>query len=95
MSDAKSCDGCGKVLVLAYQESDVDGEVSAWIRLLVGPMTFDTCTRACAVAVLERDDVRQMHDEYVADVMEVARSVHPPELPDLPEEPDADDDRTP
>lgn len=96
MSDAKTCDGCGATLVLDSKGEDRDGEIAAWVRLQVATVTFDACSRGCAVKVLERDDVIAMHDSWTASVMEVANVIkggH--DVDDEEGEPDGDGDGTP
>lgn len=61
--------------MLNNRGEDPDGEDSAWIRVQVGSIVFDACTRQCAITVLEREDVVAMHDAYVESIMEVARLI--------------------
>lgn len=72
MSKALMCDACGEVLPLNSRGEHEGGEDAAWIRLTLASQTFDVCTRSCAVALLEREDVIAAHDAYTEVITGIA-----------------------
>lgn len=75
MSDAIQCDQCGATLVVNRHREDEDGESAAWLRLTIGGVDADLCTRSCLHDFIEREDVVAAHDAQYEVIADIARSI--------------------
>jgi len=77
MSDGLLCDNCNAVLIVDSRGDDLYGEREGWVSLTLGSgkLSFDACTRTCAIALLEREDVVEAHDAWLAQIADIARTI--------------------
>lgn len=74
MSAAIVCDNCATVLSLLPNGDDVDGERAGWIEIEAGGQSWDLCTRACAVHLLDDPEsplveILELYQEAIAEVV--------------------------
>jgi hypothetical protein len=53
MSAGVICDNCNTVLAVMANGDDADGERAGWLTIEAGGMSWDLCTRACALHLLD------------------------------------------
>jgi hypothetical protein len=74
MSAAVTCDHCDTVLLVNKQGDDENGERAAWLVIEAGGLSWDACTRACAIELINGPMV-EVVEEHQAIIAEVARLI--------------------
>jgi len=78
MSNAKSCNNCGAVLVLDAKNGREDdaGELYGWVTIAAAGLNLDACTRSCATELLADGGVLAATlDAYIEQIAWVTRAI--------------------
>ena len=75
---AMACDNCGTVLPFdaLNRQEDKNGEVAAWLVVVMGGDSYDLCTRECLIQFVSGDLFVAVHDESAAAVARIARTIN-------------------
>lgn len=75
MSAGLVCDQCGTTLIVNSRGDSDTGEEAGWLSITTTFGSYDLCTRACAVALLDSPDFVAQMDEGAQVIAEIANTI--------------------
>jgi hypothetical protein len=75
MSRGLICDQCGTTIVVNDRGEHDAGENAAWLVVRATWMSYDLCSRACAVALIETPEFAERHDAELEVIASIAQII--------------------